>query len=175
MQCLPTVPHSRALRLLLALLAPGILAAQTNLDQIVQRLDRLEKQNQSLAEEVRQLRQELAEARGQPPKPAPPLEEQVAVDQSRLEELAQSKVEASQRFPIRVTGMALFNAFLNSKGSGGQQYPTFAWPGTQASGGGSFYQTTLGLEYSGPQSSWAARYTATSTWISPAVPARPSI
>lgn len=152
MQCLPTVPHSRALRLLLALLAPGILAAQTNLEQIVERLDRLEKQNQSLAEEVRQLRQELAEARGQPPKPAPPLDEQLAVDQSRLEELAQSKVEASQRFPIRVTGTALFNGFLNSKGSGGQQYPTYAWPGNQASGGGSFYQTTLGLEYSGPQS-----------------------
>jgi hypothetical protein len=47
--------------------------------------------------------------------------------------------------------MALFNGFLNSKGSAGQEYPTFAWPGHQASGGGSFYQTTLGLEYSGPQ------------------------
>jgi hypothetical protein len=110
------------------------------------RLDRLEKQNQSLAEEVRQLRQELAETRGQPP-----LAEKVAVDQSRVDELAQSKVEASQRFPIRVTGMALFNGFLNSRGSGGQEYPTFAWPGNQSSGGGSFYQTTLGLEYSGPQ------------------------
>ena len=73
------------------------------------------------------------------------------MDDSRIEELAQSKVEASQHFPIRITGMALFNAFLNSAGSGGDQYPTFAWPGRQSSGGGSFYQTTLGLEYSGPQ------------------------
>jgi hypothetical protein len=161
MQCLPIVPRSRARRVLIALLAPGILAAQTvspsqqqiDLGQIAQRLDRLERQNQSLAEEVRQLRQELAEARGQPqpPKAAPALDEKVAVDESRVEELAQSKVEASQHFPIRVTGMALFNAFLNSKGSAGQQYPTFAWPGNQASGGGSFYQTTLGLDYSGPQ------------------------
>src|ERR1019366_7761636 len=111
----------------------------------------LERQNQSLAEEVRQLRQELAEAGGQPPKAAPPLDEKVAVDESRVEELAQSKVEASQRFPIRVTGMALFNGFLNSKGSGGQQYPLFAWPGNLASGGGTLYQTTLGLDYSGPQ------------------------
>ena len=47
--------------------------------------------------------------------------------------------------------MALFNAFLNTKGSGGQEYPTFAWPGNQASGGASFYQTTIGLDYSGPQ------------------------
>jgi hypothetical protein len=156
MQSLPIVPRSRARRVLLILLAPGILAAQTapsDLRQILDRLDRLEQQNRSLAEEVRQLRQDLAEARGQPqpPKAAPPLDEKVAVDESRVEELAESKVEASQRFPIRVTGMALFNGFLNSKGSGGQQYPTFAWPGNQASGGGSFYQTTLGLEYSGPQ------------------------
>ncbi len=159
MQCLPIVPRSHARRVLIALLAPGILAAQTappdlrqiDLGQIIQRLDRLERQNQSLAEEVRQLRQELAEARGQPPKAAPPLDEKVAVDESRVEELAQSKVEASQRFPIRVTGMALFNGFLNSKGSGGQQYPLFAWPGNLASGGATLYQTTLGLDYSGPQ------------------------
>jgi len=169
MRCLPIVPRSRARRALLTLLAPGILfsqmgaqmAAQTvspdlrqaDLGQIVQRLDRLEKQNQSLAEEVHQLRQELAEAHGQPQlaPAAPSLDEQVAVNQSRVEELAQSKVEASQHFPIRVTGMALFNGFLNSQGSGGQQYPTFAWPGSQASGGGSFYQTTIGLDYSGPQ------------------------
>jgi len=160
MQSLPIVPRSRVRRVLIALLAPGVLAAQTvspdprqnDLAQIIQRLDRLEQQNRALAEEIRQLRQELAEARGQPPQAAPPLDEKVAVDESRVEELAQSKVEASQRFPIRVTGMALFNGFLNSKGSGGQQYPTYAWPGSLASGGGSFYQTTLGLEYSGPQS-----------------------
>jgi len=165
MQSLPIVPLKHARRVLLTLLAlaPGILAsrvaAQTaspDLGQIMERLDRLEKQNQSLAEEVHQLRQELAVARGQPlppsaPPAAPPLDEKVAVDQSRIEELAQSKVEASQRFPIRVTGMALFNAFLNSQGSGGQQYPTFAYPGNQASGGGSLYQTTIGLDYNGPQ------------------------
>jgi hypothetical protein len=161
MQCLPIIPHSYAGRVLIALLAPGLLAAQNaspnpgqiDLGQIVQRLDRLEKQNQSLEEEVRQLRQELAEARGQPQpsSAAQPLDEKVAVDQSRIEELAQSKVEASQHFPIRVTGMALFNAFLNSKGSGGQQYPTFAWPTEVGSGGASFYQTTIGLDYSGPQ------------------------
>jgi len=167
MQCLPIVPRSRAWRMLPALLAPGILASQmaaqstspdlrqSDLAQIMHRLDRLEQQNRSLAEEVHQLRQELAASRSQaqpqPPKAAPSLDDKVAVDESRLEELAESKVEASQRFPIRVTGMALFNGFLNSKGSGGLEYPTFAWPGSQSSGGGSFYQTTIGLDYSGPQ------------------------
>ncbi|HUE04183.1 MAG TPA: hypothetical protein VMR62_31830 [Bryobacteraceae bacterium] len=149
-------PKSAICGMLLMWLAPGFLAAQTaapDLAQIIERLDRLEQQNQSMAEEIRQLRQQLAEAHSQPQPPAaaPAPDEKTAVDESRLEELAQSKVEASQKFPIRVTGMALFNAFLNSKGSGGMEYPTFAWPGNQANGGGSFYQTTIGLDYSGPQ------------------------
>lgn len=136
------------------LMLPGMLAAQTSapeIPQILDRLNRLEEQNRALSEEVRQLRQELAAAHGQPGPAAPSVEEKVAVNDSRIEEMAQSKVEASQRFPIRITGMALFNGFLNSAGSGGDRYPTFAWPGRQSSGGGSFYQTTLGLEYSGPQ------------------------
>lgn len=160
MQSLPNFPRSRARRVLLALMAPGMLAAQTaapDLQQIMQRLDRLEKQNAALEEEVHQLRQDLSAARAPAPSTAPAstsapaLDEKVAVDENRLDEMAQSKVEASQHFPIRVTGMALFNGFLNSRGSGGQEYPLYAWPGSQASGGGSFYQTTLGLEYSGPQ------------------------
>ncbi len=156
----PMVPRSRLLALarcaLPMLLMPGWLAGQTpspEIRQILERLDRLEQENRALTEEVRQLRQDLAAARGQPPAaaPAPTLDEKVAVQESRTEELAQTKVEASQHFPLRVTGMALFNGFLNSKGSGGQQYPTYAWNGSQASAGAGIYQTTLGLEYSGPR------------------------
>jgi hypothetical protein len=75
----------------------------------------------------------------------------VAIDETRTAELDQTKVGASQRFPLRITGMVLFNSFLNSQGSGGLQYPTYAWPNNEASGGGSFRQTTIGLQYSGPQ------------------------
>ena len=142
---------------LFALLVPGILAAQTSpeIHEILDRLERLEEQNRTLSEEVHQLRQDLASARGQTPPAASSIEDrlkdQVAIDETRTAELDQTKVGASQRFPIRITGMALFNSFLNSRGSAGQQYPTFAWPGNEASGGGSFRQTTIGLEYSGPQ------------------------
>jgi hypothetical protein len=138
---------------LFALLVPGILAAQTSpeIHEILDRLERLEQQNRALSDEVHQLRQDLAAARGQTPPAAPAIEEKVAIDETRTEELEQTKVSASQRFPISITGMALFNSFLNSKGSGGFEYPTFAWPGNQASGGGSFRQTIIGLDYSGPQ------------------------
>ena len=162
----PIVPRSRAAvfvcRILPGLLLSGALAAQTaspEIRQILERLDRLEQQNRALVDEVHQLRQELAAARGPAPPAAPPapeaaptLAEKVAVEQTRTAELEQTKLEASQRFPIRLTGMALFNGYLNSKGSGGQEYPTYAWFGNHATAGGSFYQTTVGLEYSGPQS-----------------------
>src|SRR5579871_5604391 len=137
------------------LLLPGMLAAQSSpeITEILARLQRLEQQNQELADEVHKLRDELAAARGQTPEPGATqaLAEKVAVEETRTEDLAQTKVEASQHFPIRITGMALVNAYLNSKGSGGFQYPIFAWPGGLAGGGGSLRQTTIGLEYQGPQ------------------------
>ena len=130
--------------------------AQTSDDmrQILERLNRLEEQNRALAAEVRELRNELAATRAPEPAAAPTTEERLDVQDSRIAEQAQSKVEASQRFPIRITGMALFNSYFNSKGSGGGEYPTFASPGREGSGGATLRQTILGLEYSGPRTFW---------------------
>ena len=162
MQILPNARHSPTAIVrnwfisLFALLVPGMLAAQTSpeIHEILDRLERLEQQNRALSDEVHQLRQDLTAARGQTPA-APSaednLKDKVAIDETRTAELDQTKVGASQRFPLRITGMVLFNSFLNSQGSGGLQYPTYAWPNNEASGGGSFRQTTIGLQYSGPQ------------------------
>jgi hypothetical protein len=68
--------------------------------------------------------------------------------------LAQTKVEASGRYPIRITGMALFNAFLNSNTIADLEYPTLAAPGGSQSGGATFRQTIIGLEYHGPETVW---------------------
>jgi ribosomal protein L29 len=140
--------HGPACLFFCSLFLPGLLAAQTSpeIREILDRLQRLERQNEALAEEVHELRKELAESRGQNAQAEAPVKEKVDVQEARTEELAQSKVGSSQHFPIRITGMALFNAFRNSKGSGGQEYPLFAWPGSLASGGGSLRQTTIGLE-----------------------------
>ena len=104
MQTTPIVPRSRPLVLIVSalavLLAPGLAMAQTSpeIRQILDRLSRLEEENRALADEVHQLRQELAAGRGESPATAPSLAEKVAVEESRTEELAQSKVEASQHF-----------------------------------------------------------------------------
>src|SRR5713226_5113357 len=113
-------------RYLILLLVPFVLPAQekSEFQQIIERLDRLEQENRSLTDEVRAMRTELAahpnlpapqDATTYATTPSPPLEERVTIQERRADELAQTKVEASQRFPVTLTGMALFNTFLNGR------------------------------------------------------------
>jgi hypothetical protein len=127
--------------------------APSDMQRILERLDRLEEQNRTLIQEVRELKEELAASHTREAAPAP-LEDRVAVEESRTAELAQTKVEASSRYPIRITGMALFNAFLNSNTIADVEYPTLAAPGGSQSGGATFRQTIIGLEFHGPETVW---------------------
>ncbi len=150
---------------------------------ILARLDHLEQENRELTAEVKALRARLdgtaaqtagpvspapvaASNGGNPPgasaqsTPANPpeapqsLEDKVAIQQQRIEEMAQSKVEASERFPIRITGMALFNAFLDSRESGGVEYPLVATSPGPGEAGATFRQTIIGLDFRGPTTFW---------------------
>ncbi len=151
-------------------------AAQTatgdsaTLHQILERLDRLEQQNRELAAEVGALRKELAAAHGvpqgaaagaetaqsTPAAAAPPaapssdLDERLAVQEQRTDEMAQTKVESSQHFPIRITGMALFNSYINSNSSVPDVPTTLTGSGPLA-GGATLRQTVIGLDYQGPE------------------------
>ncbi len=138
---------------------PAAPQSGTELRQILERLDRLEAQNQELLAKVNALQEELAAARGgaagagaesTPAATGPTLAERVAAQEARTAEQQQTKVEASERFPIRLTGMALFNAYRNSESSGAAAFPTAAVAGG-ASGGATFRQSILGLDYFGPQ------------------------
>jgi hypothetical protein len=154
--------------LLILSVLPAIALGQekSEMQQIMERLERLEEQNRALAAEVHALRDELASARGTPEKPAPPaspveaaqapekapLDERVAVDEQRIADLQQSKVESSQKFPLSITGMALFNAYLNGKANGGSENPVVASTApTNVVGGATLAQTVLGLKYQGPE------------------------
>jgi hypothetical protein len=151
----------------LGLLWPALLGAQQTpeIDRILERLDKLERENHALAEQVQQLKAQLAASR--PPAPtdataanaAPPdaaasptVDEQLAIQQNRIEEQAQTKVEASQKFPISLTGMVLFNTYLNSRFGGATEYPTTAaFTASPAAAGATMQQTVIGLAYHGPQ------------------------
>src|SRR5580704_7256742 len=143
-------------------LFPALLAAQqkSDLQQVLERLDRIEQENKALADEVRALRAELAASRSQAPAPAEvtaapptaPLEEKVAVNEARIAEQAQSKVEASQKLPITFTGMVLFNTFLNGRATGGAEYPTTASQGNSSNAAGAtLSQSVFGMKFEGPQ------------------------
>jgi hypothetical protein len=167
--------HRRsAATVFLFLAAVTLAAAQTQsespsaLDQILARLDRLERQNRELVEQVRALRNELALSHDQSPAPsndtaaAGPsspdgvqtagVNERLDVQERRLEEQAQTKVESSQHMPVRITGMALFNAFLNSRPNDSLVVPVLA-PGSGGAltGGATLRQTILGLDFRGPE------------------------
>jgi len=136
-------------------LAAVPLCAQTAPDvaKILERLDRLEQENRALSEQVRALQAQLGTAAP----PPPTVEERLDIQQQRIAEQAQTKVEASQKFPIRVAGMALFNAFVNSKQSGGADYPVTAAPTGAGHSGATVRQTIVGLEFGGPRAIWGGK------------------
>jgi hypothetical protein len=148
-------------------LTPLLLSAQTNpeLARILERLDRLEQENRALAGEVKALRAELAtvrapsdpDATAEEQAPKATLEERVDIQQARVNELAQTKVETSQKSPIRLTGMALFNAFMNSKTSGGVDYPVVAAAPGAGHDGATVRQSIIGLEFSSAPTIWGGR------------------
>jgi hypothetical protein len=136
-------------------LAPGKSGAQTapDLAKILERLDRLEQENRSLSEQVRALQAQL----GTSTEPPPTVDERIEIQQQRIEEQAQTKVESSQKFPIRLAGMALFNAFVNSKQSGGADYPVVAAATGPGHDGATVRQTIIGLEFAGPRTIWGGK------------------
>jgi hypothetical protein len=75
----------------------------------------------------------------------------VQIAERRLADLDQSKVSTDHRLPVTLTGMVLFNAFLNGKGAGGADNPTVVpAAGGPASGGATFRQSVIGLKLDGP-------------------------
>ena len=158
--------------------ATGHAQSAPELREILNRLDRLENENRALTDEVRALRQELAGGRGvtpalkpyatvfsssalatdgqsaaagQPSAAEPSTNERLALQQNRIDELAQTKVEASEKFPLRITGMALFNGYVNGRNNNNTENPTIASQiPADATGGGTLRQTTLGLLFHGP-------------------------
>lgn len=146
--------------LLPILLAP--LRAQEKPDQekllqeVLRRLDNLERENRELLEQVRELKQ-LSEpqhaanaepATNQPAEPAP-LSDRVKINEERIAEQSQTKVESAQKLPVWLSGTLLFNAFIN-KNDGSPppgQYGLLSGPG---SSGATLRQTLLGLDFQGP-------------------------
>jgi hypothetical protein len=83
--------------------------------------------------------------------------------QAEIKQHEQIKVETASKYPLRVTGLVLFNAFANAGVVDNAELPTLAFPrppgSSHGSAGATLRQTLLGLEATGPQL-WNARSSA---------------
>jgi len=121
------------------------------LNKIVQRLDQLEQTNQRLEQENQKLKQDLEAVRKEILDLKNPVEEKIEAQAQRIEDLSQTKVEAAQKFPVKLSGLVLMNSFLYSGRTGGEDLPLvgrLAPPVSNA--GGTFRNTQLAISYSGP-------------------------
>lgn len=119
----------------------------TDLAAILERIEKLEEQNRALTQEVESLRRQL---NGGTPQAAT-VPERLEVQERRTEELAETKVQASQRLPLSINGMLLFNAFMNSRFNGAADNPTVASAeAVPRTGGATARQTILGLQFHSP-------------------------
>ncbi len=76
--------------------------------------------------------------------------EQQAVQESEIATLDQEKVESDSKYPVKLSGLILFNAFTNSAGTDQPAIPTVTLGG-QGSTGASVRQTLLGIDARGPR------------------------
>jgi hypothetical protein len=166
------------------MIAPARAQSASDMQRVIDRLDRLErqnqeivKQNQELLTEIQELRRQLnppqeaasspgaaaasppAAATAAPPEnSAPTTAERLDVQEHRTEELAQSKVGTFQRMPVWLTGMVLFNAYHNGGFGGSSQYPlTAQLNDSPASTGATFRQTIIGIRFDGPDLPWGGK------------------
>ncbi|MGD0045438.1 MAG: hypothetical protein ABSE42_00350 [Bryobacteraceae bacterium] len=148
------------LRFFLLALVPGVLAAQSrepaDLERILQRLDVLEQQNRELMSEIHALREQIASAAAAPtaasPPAAAPLAERADVAEQRIHDLAQDRIESDHHSAVQLTGMVLFNSYINGKYGGGEQDPTTAATAAGVhSDGATLRQTIVGLKFQAPE------------------------
>lgn len=77
------------------------------------------------------------------------LSERLAVAESQIATHEQSKVESDSKYPVKITGMLLFNSFVNTSAVNLPATPTVALGGS-GSTGASVRQTVLGFDARGP-------------------------
>lgn len=94
------------------------------------------------------------------------LREQVGMLQAEVKQHDQIKVETASKYRLRVTGLALFNAFSNAGVVDNVELPTLAMPriagDSHGSLGGTVRQSLIGVEATGPTINGARSYAALS-------------
>ncbi|MGP8175621.1 MAG: hypothetical protein ACLP7O_13880 [Terracidiphilus sp.] len=77
------------------------------------------------------------------------IRERQAIEESQIATLDLTKVETQSKYPVTVSGLLLFNGFVNTRQVDNSASPAYAMPGP-GSTGLSLRQTVLGLDARGP-------------------------
>ena len=139
-------------------------------------MDSYQKQLQELQRQLSELQEQLAAEKANPPAPSAPagkpavsassnaptgvstsastsaiedIRERQAVQESQIATHEQTKVETESKYPLKVSGLLLFNGYVNTRQVDVSADPTYALPGG-GSTGLSLRQTVLGLDARGP-------------------------
>lgn len=138
-------------------LTDALTHAQSQLEQSQRELEEL--RNQLSAMKLQLAAQGITAPAEQKPSAQPPsapagssdedLRERLAVVESQIATHEQSKVESDSKYPVKITGMLLFNSFINTSAVNLPATPTLALGGS-GSTGASVRQTILGFDARGP-------------------------
>jgi hypothetical protein len=163
----------------LAAVAKMLAQLQSQVQELSSRVKSLQEQQQSALAESAELRKELEATRLQLVSLHPPgsdeasqaalqssalqvsmadrvakLEENQQLSSAEAAEQSQTKVESYSKYRLRLSGIVLFNAYVNRGAVNNQDYPQIATPpgalATSGTFGGSLRQSQIGLEAFGP-------------------------
>jgi len=152
--------------------APPSARTQESMAEKIERLDgqmsRVQAQLEQSENELKEIQQQLSALRGQaglPGKNSPDatatsgaanlaaavdeLREKQDVQESQVAALEQSKVGSESRYPVTLSGMILFNGFVNTHAVDAAPTPAMAFSGPGATGA-TLRQTVLGIDARGP-------------------------
>lgn len=150
---------------------PSAPTVQVQLDELAQQLHATEERLQQSQIEIQRLNDQVAALRSQIaasaiPAPAPlqssppkktsnvPLSDRVDLLEAQVRLHEQTKVESSSKYPIQLTGLVLFNGFLNNGSVDNLDFPSLASAPVAGAGtvatGATLRQTTLGIVATGP-------------------------
>jgi uncharacterized coiled-coil protein SlyX len=130
--------------------------------QTRQQLDQSQQRMQQLQEEMARLRNQLAALQTSPPvnneaigeSPAAGLRERVETLEAQVKLHDQAKVESSSKYPVHLTGLVLFNSFVNRGAVDNIDLPSIAVipaAGSNGNVGATMRQTILGIKGYGPR------------------------
>ena len=145
-------------------LTEAMAATQAQLEQSQRQLNEMQKQLEALQRQLGQNSSTgVAPAAPASTSPALPAQDAVTELQSAVQEIRdreamqesqiatqeQTKIESESKYPVKVTGLLLFNGFVNRRAVDNPATPVLALPGA-GNTGASVRQTVLGIDARGP-------------------------